>query len=87
MEDTKSRLYVGNLPYNTTVEELKEKFAEAGEVTDAVIISDKFSGKSKGFGFITMGTEEQAEEAIKLFDGKDFGGRTLKVNIAKPAVK
>jgi RNA recognition motif-containing protein len=80
----KNKLYVGNLPYSTTQDQLKEMFAEAGEVVDAVVISDKFSGRSKGFGFVTMKDEAAAEAAIKAMDGKEMEGRAIKVNVARP---
>lgn len=83
MEET-NKLYVGNLPYSTTQETLKEMFAEAGEVTDAIVISDKFSGRSKGFGFVTMKDEAAAKKAIEVMDGKEVEGRALKVNVARP---
>jgi len=78
------KLYVGGLPYSTTDDELKEKFAEAGTVDTATIIMDKMSGRSKGFGFVEMSTEEEATKAIDLFNGKDFGGRSLTVAEARP---
>jgi RNA recognition motif-containing protein len=78
------KLYVGGLPYSTTDDELKEKFAEAGTVDTATIIMDKMSGRSKGFGFVEMSTEEEAAKAIDLFNGKDFGGRSLTVAEARP---
>lgn len=83
MEEQKNRLYVGNLPYSATAEELKTLFSEVGEVTDSVVISDKMSGRSKGFGFVTMATDELADAAVKSLDGKEMGGRPLKVNIAR----
>ncbi len=78
------KLYVGGLPYSTTQEELGEAFAQAGKVDSAIIISDKMSGRSKGFGFVEMSTDEEAQKAIEMFNGKDFGGRTLTVNEARP---
>lgn len=78
------KLYVGGLPYATTDEELKEYFSAAGNVESATIIIDKMSGRSKGFGFVEMSTDAEAEDAISRFDGKDFGGRKLIVNEAKP---
>ena len=63
---------------------LKEMFAEAGEVVDAVVISDKFSGRSKGFGFVTMKDEAAAEKAVQAMDGKELEGRAIKVNVARP---
>ena len=78
------KLYVGGLPYATTDTELKEAFSQAGAVESAVIIMDKMSGRSKGFGFVEMSSDEEAQKAIELMNGKDFGGRTLTVNEARP---
>jgi RNA recognition motif-containing protein len=78
------KLYVGNLSYQTTAEDLKQHFSAAGAVADAVVISDKMSGRSKGFGFVEMATEEEAQKAIEMFDGKEYEGRALKVNEARP---
>ncbi len=82
--EEKNKLYVGNLPYSATSDSLKELFAGSGEVVDAVVISDKFSGRSKGFGFVTMKDDAAAEKAIKDTDGKEVDGRNIKVNIARP---
>jgi len=84
MEEALNKLYVGNLPYTTTAEDLKALFAACGEVVEAIVISDKFSGRSKGFGFVTMVDDATAEKAVKEMDGKDMGGRNIKVNIARP---
>ena len=81
------KLYVGGLSYNTTDELLKDGFAEAGTVESAVIIMDKMSGRSKGFGFVEMSTDEEAAKAIELFNGKEFDGRRVTVNEAKPPQK
>jgi cold-inducible RNA-binding protein len=81
------KLYVGGLSYNTDVEELQQLFVQAGEVVSANIIKDKFTNQSRGFGFVEMATQEQAAEAIKLFNGKELGGRTLTVNESKPQEK
>jgi len=78
------KLYVGGLPYSTTDTELKDAFAQAGAVESAVIIMDKMSGRSKGFGFVEMSSDEDAQKAIDLWNGKDFGGRSLTVNEARP---
>ena len=80
----KNKLYVGNLPYSVDQDGLKKMFEESGEVTDSVVISDKFSGRSKGFGFVTMKDEAAAEAAVKAMDGKDLEGRKIKVNVARP---
>ena len=79
------KLYVGNLEYSVTGDELKEHFAQAGTVEDSVVISDKYSGRSKGFGFVEMSSDEEAEKAIEMFNGKDFKGRNIIVNEARPA--
>ena len=79
-----NRLYVGNLPYKTTDEDLKKLFSESGEVTEAKVITDKFSGRSKGFGFVTMKDAAAAEKAMKDMNGKEIEGRQLKVDIARP---
>lgn len=78
------KLYVGGLPYSTTDAELKDAFAQAGAVESAVIIMDKMSGRSKGFGFVEMVSDEEAQKAIEMMNGKDFGGRSLTVNEARP---
>ena len=78
------KLYVGGLPYSTTDDQLKEAFAQAGAVSSAVIIMDKMTGRSKGFGFVEFGNDGDAEKAIDLWNGKDFGGRSLTVNEARP---
>ena len=78
------KLYVGGLPYKTTQEELESLFSQAGSVTSAVIITDKMSGRSKGFGFVEMSSEEEAQKGIEMFHGKDFEGRTLTVSEARP---
>ncbi len=78
------KLFVGGLPFTTTEDSLKEAFAQAGTVESAAIITDKFSGRSKGFGFVEMSTEEEAQKAIELWNGKDFEGRNITVNEARP---
>ena len=78
------KLYVGGLPYSTTQEALKDAFSAAGTVESATIIMDKFSGRSKGFGFVEMSSDEEARKAIDMFNGKDFEGRNLTVDEAKP---
>ncbi|MFC1598576.1 RNA recognition motif domain-containing protein [Patescibacteria group bacterium] len=77
-------LYVGNLPYSITQEQLSEIFSEAGAVTSATIITDKFSGRSKGFGFVEMSSDEEGDKAIELLNEKELEGRPIKVNEAKP---
>ncbi|HBP01403.1 MAG: RNP-1 like protein RNA-binding protein [Candidatus Moranbacteria bacterium GW2011_GWE1_49_15] len=78
------KLYVGGLPYATTEDALKEHFSQAGTVESANIITDKMSGRSKGFGFVEMSSDEEAQKAIDMFHGKEFEGRTLTVNEARP---
>ncbi len=79
-----TKLYVGNLSYDTTQADLQDLFSEAGTVTDAALMEDKFTGRSRGFGFITMSSAEEAQKAISLFNGKDVDGRALTVNEARP---
>jgi cold-inducible RNA-binding protein len=81
------KLFVGGLSYNTDVEEVRQLFLQAGEVVSANIIRDKFTNQSRGFGFVEMATEEQAAEAIKMFNGKELGGRNLVVNESRPQEK
>jgi len=78
------KLYVGGLSYDTTEDSLKEAFAQAGTVESAAIITDKMSGRSKGFGFVEMSSEEEAQKAIEMWNGKEFEGRNLTVNEARP---
>ncbi|MBI4368760.1 MAG: RNA-binding protein [Elusimicrobia bacterium] len=78
------KLYVGNLPYETTEDQLKEMFAPSGAVASARIITDKFSGRSKGFGFVEMTTDEEAAAAITKLNGTQMGARKIVVNEAKP---
>lgn len=78
------KLYVGGLPYSTTEETLKEFFAAAGNVETATVITDRMTGRSKGFGFVEMSTEEEAQKAIEMFDGKEMEGRKITVNEARP---
>ena len=78
------KLYVGNLPYNTTEEELRQLFAEAGSVASVAIITDRETGRSKGFGFVEMQTQAEAEKAQSMFNGREMRGRQLKVDLARP---
>lgn len=78
------RLYIGSLPYSTTDADLKDAFSQAGTVDSASVISDKMSGRSKGFGFVEMSTDEEAQKAIEMWNGKELGGRNLIVNEARP---
>jgi RNA recognition motif-containing protein len=77
-------IYVGNLPYNVTDDDLRAAFAEFGAVASAKIIMDRYSGRSKGFGFVEMDNDTDAEKAIKSLDNSDMQGRKLRVNQAKP---
>ena len=79
-----TKLYVGGLPYSTQEDALKELFAQAVNVVSAVIIMDKMSGRSKGFGFVEMSTDDEAKKAIETINGTELDGRTLTVNEAKP---
>jgi len=77
------KLYVGNLPWSIDDGKLKEMFSEYGEVTEAVIIKDKFSGRSKGFGFVTFTDDEAAKKAMQEMNSKEIEGRQIKVNEAQ----
>lgn len=77
-------LYVGNLPYGTTDDQLKSLFSQAGAVASASVIADKFTGRSKGFGFVEMGSEAEAQKAVEQLNGYELEGRALKVSEARP---
>ena len=79
-----TKLYVGNLAFQTTSEELQELFAQAGTVESASVVEDRMTGRSRGFAFVEMSTPEEAAAAIEQMNGKEVGGRALKVNEAKP---
>ena len=79
-----SKIYVGGLPYSTTEQELSDLFATHGAVQSARIITDKFTGKSRGFGFVEMATADEAQKAITALHATQLGGRTLTVNEARP---
>jgi cold-inducible RNA-binding protein len=79
-----TRLYVGNLSFNSTEDGLRQAFSQAGQVKDCRLMIDKFTNKSRGFAFIEMETQADANKAIEMFNGKDLDGRSLKVNEAKP---
>jgi RNA recognition motif-containing protein len=79
-----TRLYVGNLSFGTTEADLQSYFGQAGNVVKAELVQDKFTGKSRGFGFVEMGTQDEANKAIAEFNGKEFQGRSLTVNEARP---
>ncbi len=78
------QIYVGNLAYKMTEDSLKELFEQHGEVTSVKIIKDRFSGRSKGFGFVEMAEKQDAEKAIQKLNGAEIDGRNLRVNEAKP---
>lgn len=79
-----NKLYVGGIPYRTTEDEMRTAFEEAGTVTSVSIISDRMTGRSRGFGFVEMATEAEAQAAVDRWDGKEFDGRTLSVSFARP---
>ena len=78
------KLFVGNIAWAASDDDLKALFSEHGEVEDAVIIKDKFSGRSKGFGFVTFTNDEEADKAVSALDGFEFNGRNIAVNEARP---
>jgi len=79
-----SKLFVGNLSFKTTENELQDAFAAHGTVLEANLMMDRATGRPRGFGFVTMSSQEEAEKAIEALHGKDLGGRALTVNIARP---
>lgn len=79
-----SKLYVGNMSFKTTEDELRDAFAEFGDVTDVFVAMDKMTGRPRGFAFVTMDTPENAAKAAEALNGQDFGGRALTVNEARP---
>jgi RNA recognition motif-containing protein len=79
-----SKIYVGGLPYSATEQQLSDLFAAHGSVASARIITDKFTGQSRGFGFVEMASDQEAQTAIGALNGSEFGGRTLTVNEARP---
>jgi RNA recognition motif-containing protein len=79
-----TKLYVGNLPFNTTENELQELFSQAGPVQEVMLMQDKFTGKSRGFAFVTMSSDADAQKAIAEINGKTIEGRALTVNEARP---
>ena len=82
-----NKLYVGSLPYSTTEQQLSELFAQHGTVQSAKVITDRYTGQSRGFGFVEMSTDEEAQKAIAALNGTDLGGRSLVVNEARPQEK
>ena len=79
-----TKLYVGNLAFQTTTQELEQLFGQAGTVQSASVVEDRDTGRSRGFAFVEMSSQEEATSAIEQFNGKEVGGRALKVNEAKP---
>jgi RNA recognition motif-containing protein len=79
-----NKLYVGGIPYRSTEDDLRKAFEEAGNVVSASIISDRMTGRSRGFGFVEMGSPEEAQAAVEKLNGKDFDGRMLSVSFARP---
>lgn len=79
-----AKLYVGNLSYDTSEDGLRELFSQAGSVVSVALIKDRDTGRSKGFAFVEMSSQAEAEQAIKLFNGHSYDSRELKVNIARP---
>jgi cold-inducible RNA-binding protein len=79
-----TKLYVGNLPFSSTESELSQLFSEAGGVAEVAVILDKFTGKSRGFAFVTMTDDAGAQKAVEIFNGRNVGGRELQVNEARP---
>lgn len=78
------KLYVGNLPWAVTSDELGQKFSEAGTVVSAQVVTDRYSGRSRGFGFVEMESEEAANKAIEMFNDQLMGDRNMVVNVARP---
>ena len=79
-----TKLYVGGIPYTSTEAGMTEAFSKAGSVVSSAIIIDRMTGRSKGFGFVEMASEEDAQKAIDMYNGQDFEGRKLTVNVARP---
>ncbi len=79
-----TKLYVGGIPYSTTEASMSDLFAKAGTVVSSSIIIDRMTGRSKGFGFVEMSNDEDAQKAIEMYNGQDFEGRNLTVNVARP---
>ncbi len=79
-----TNLFVGNLPYTVDSAKLEEIFAQAGNVASAKVIADKYSGRSRGFGFVEMSSDAEVKKAVEMFNGKDMEGRALVVNEARP---
>jgi len=82
--DVQKRLFVGGLPYATTEDQLRELFSQAGTVESVNIITDRHTGRSKGFGFVEFATEEEAQKAVEMFNETELEGRKIAVNVARP---
>ena len=78
------KVYVGNLSYDVTSDQLKELFSQAGTVVDSIVISDRQSGRSKGFGFVELSSKEEMDKAVEMFNEKEFEGRSMRVSPARP---
>ncbi|MDR2676081.1 MAG: RNA-binding protein [Opitutaceae bacterium] len=81
---TSSKLYIGNLPFSTTAQELQDLFSQAGAVAAVDLVFDKFTGRSRGFAFVEMGSVEDAQKAVERFQGHSLGGRRITINEARP---
>lgn len=81
---SQNKLYVGNMSFNSTEDDIRDAFAAHGTVTSVNIIMDRDTGRPRGFAFVEMGSDSEAQAAVQALDGQDLGGRNLKVNIAKP---
>lgn len=84
MDSNSKKLYVGNLAYGVTSDQLRDLFSQAGTITDVVVISDRATGRSKGFGFVEFATEAEAAKAVEMLNNSDVQGRPMVVNVAKP---
>jgi RNA recognition motif-containing protein len=82
--DMAKKIYVGNLSYTTTDDSLRDAFAQAGQVASAKVMTDRETGRSRGFGFVEMASDDEADKAIAMWNGKELDGRALKVNEARP---
>lgn len=79
-----NKLFVGNLPWSMATDQLRDMFVEVGEVSDAIVLTDKFTGRSKGFGFVTFVNDADADKAVEMFNDKEVDGRNIIVNKARP---
>ena len=81
---SQNKLYVGNLPFSSTEDDITDAFSEHGTVNSVNIVMDRDTGRPRGFAFVEMGSDQEAQSVIQALDGRDFGGRQLRVNVAKP---